>query len=301
MSKHDKQAQAEPVDEGPTITISADDMALLDADDGWGPPDPTILGEWLRDALDMYGNDIPIPPPRWTAVAARVEHIGTLARQLVDTAAELETLLTGTYTSTSILMSQEDVDGIAVRYTVGEQGLNVWDLAKHLKQQLRQPTEYLRLVLQARDLGRSGLLDRLREYLGQIELEHLAILRRAQDQEVAALIARLKAEAPLAAAVLLQRPDQHGGRPPVNWAWNKLMTKAAQFYEDRTLKPATVTKDAVTGEYKGQFFQFAVLIDRWAAQYTRTEPLKLATLGSRLERLLSSNRKDEEPIRKTSD
>ena len=32
------------------------------------------------------------------------------------------------------------------------------------------------------------------------------------------------------------------------------MTKAAQFYEDRTLKPATVTKDAVTGEYKGSSF-----------------------------------------------
>ena len=140
MSKHDKQAQAEPVDEGPTIIFSADDMALLDADDRWGSPDPTILGEWLRDALDCY---IPIPPPRWTAVAARVEHIGKLARQLVDTAAELETLLTGTYTSTSILMSQEEMDGIAVGITVGEQGLNVRDLAKHLKQQLRQPTEYL--------------------------------------------------------------------------------------------------------------------------------------------------------------
>ena len=119
-----------------------------------------------------------------------VEHIGKLARQLVDTAAELETLLTATYTSTSILMSQEEMDGIAVGFTIGEQGVNVRDLAKHLKQQLRQPTEYLRLVLEARDLGRSGLLGRLREYLVQIESEHLAILLRAQDQEVAALIAR---------------------------------------------------------------------------------------------------------------
>jgi hypothetical protein len=250
--------------------------------------------EWLRWRLVDYSVDleVAIGKVRWTEIAAQVEHFGKLARQLADKAAELEALIGDLRDVTE--SGPRTTERLGVLPELKSQGVDVGALAEQLKP-LREATKYLSLVLEARDVGVDVILEQLKKpvtaAVERLKSKHLAVLLKAPAQDVTALVARLKAEAPLAAAALLQRPKYAGGRPSANWNWNKLMTSVADYYEQSTWMPATVIKDRTTGRYTGEFLKFATLIDRIAAERTGTAPTKAKTLGSRIERLLA-NRKD---------
>jgi hypothetical protein len=265
------------------------------------PPDRAFR-KWLAQLLFHYQQNIKIAFEKmhWANVAARIEHASELARQIVDHVAELEALLKSLYLPDAGAPMSRQMEDLAQRVSVSDQGLDIWALEKQLRQ-IRQPVEYLRLVQEARDLGVNALVEQSKEYAHRLKPEHLIILLKGPAPDVAALVARLKAEAPLAAAALLERPKHPGGRPSPNWSWNKLMASVADYYDEnarywpttpKKKERATLTKDGITGAYRGPFYDFAMRIDRVAAKWVDIEPADQKTLGARLERVLYGRNKN---------
>jgi hypothetical protein len=277
------------------------DAAKIEAFLGLPSPDQRFR-QWLDYLLEDYSVDVEvaIEKVRWTKVADRVEHMGKLARQIVDKAAELEALVASLNEHDLSTPMERVTEGIAVREEVRKQGVNPDALEKQLKP-FREAMEYLRFLPEAQD-QRADVRVLLR-----LKAEHRRLLKRGdQGLDITAAVAQAQAEAPLAAAALLRRPKHPGGTPPANWNWNKMMTAVVEFYNatiGRTERlgknpltwstEATPTKDPVTHTHSGHFFDFATLIDCMAAKWvTGAEPTDRKTLGSRLERVLSGRNKN---------
>jgi hypothetical protein len=242
--------------------------------------------KWLNYLLEDYSVDVEVAIEKvsWMKVTKRVEHIGKLARQLIDKAAELEALVASLHVHDAGTPMERVTEDIDVLESVRNQGVNPYALEEQLKP-LREAMEYLSFLREAQDQDVDLLV-----LFTRLKAEHRRLLkRRDQGLDVTAVVARVQAEAPLAAAALLRLPKHPGGRPRANWNWNKMMTAVVEFYNATTsMEPATLTKDPVSHTHSGHFFDFATLIDHMAAKWvTGTEPTNPKTLGSRLERVLS--------------
>jgi hypothetical protein len=275
-------------------------------------PPPGFRG-WLNHVLFDYAQNVEIAfeKVRWTEVGARVEYVGKLARRVLDTAVELEQLLsTLRFDAFNAFPLEQSTKDFAVYDTICNQGVNFNALQAQLKQ-LREATEYLSVVLEARDLGRDALVNQLKDHvfaflerreqknvttLLKIKSDHRAAVLGAPD-EVNALVAQLKTDAPLAAAALLKRPKHAGGAPARHHNWNILMFHVADYYEQIFKRRATVSKHPVTLAYNGHFFDFAAHIDRVATKYlsnfglANMGPTGEKAFGTSLDRLLARRNK----------